>query len=262
MSATGYVSYLFFQKKSFHKSGYYLLVAGFVCHFTALGYGFIESGHLPVRDLRETLMLTAWAVAGVFLAFQYKFKLRILGIFAAPLTVLIMVVASQLPNDPLQAESLFNSFLADIPCIVCFNRRCRIRFGLRCRHLVSCSGALDKNKKSGLFFQTPSLIGTARFNRIYLHYCRLYPSHHGIDRWYCVCQIDLGSFLELGSERGLDWHHMAGLRRIDSTTSHDGMARQESGDIVDYWICNPFIHLFLVSIFCYKDIMENLPNFR
>ena len=158
LSATGYVSYLFFQKKSFHKSGYYLLVTGFVCHFAALGYGFIESGHLPVRDLRETLMLTAWAVAGVFLAFQYKFKLKILGIFAAPLTVLIMVVASQLPNDPLQAKSLFNSFwlIFHVLSVLIGDASFALACGVGILYLVQEHSIKAKNR--GFFFKRlPSL---------------------------------------------------------------------------------------------------------
>ena len=50
------------------------------------------------------------AIAGVFLSIQYKFNLKILGTFAAPILALIMIIVSQLPNEAAQATKIFKSF--------------------------------------------------------------------------------------------------------------------------------------------------------
>ena len=85
LSAAAYFAFLFIQKNYLHRSAYTALATGFVCHTAAIVYAFAATGQMPVGNLRETLSIAGWAVAGVFLAVQYRFKLKILGIFAAPL---------------------------------------------------------------------------------------------------------------------------------------------------------------------------------
>ena len=106
LSTAGYLTYLFLQKNYLQRTAFYLLMAGFLFHSVVICYGFIKSGHIPIHNLRETLFIAGWAVAGVFLIFQYKFNLKILGIYAAPLATLVMVIASQLPRDPGQASRI------------------------------------------------------------------------------------------------------------------------------------------------------------
>ena len=64
LSTVGYFAYLFRQKNYLQQTGYYLLAAGFLLHTMALAYGFIQSGHIPVKNLFETLSLACWAIAG------------------------------------------------------------------------------------------------------------------------------------------------------------------------------------------------------
>jgi ABC-type transport system involved in cytochrome c biogenesis permease subunit len=70
----------------------------------------IRAGHFPVNNLHETLSFTAWAIAVVFLAFAFRFKLKILGIYAAPLISLTMIVAYQMPKAAAQNPQLFKSW--------------------------------------------------------------------------------------------------------------------------------------------------------
>ena len=76
----------------------FLLLIGFLFHTLTIVYGFIKAGHIPVSNMHETLSFAAWVMAGVFLAIQLKFNLKILGIFAAPILALMMLIASRLPN--------------------------------------------------------------------------------------------------------------------------------------------------------------------
>ena len=110
ISTAAYFAYLFNQNDRFFKLGFYLLIAGFACHTAAVGYAYVISGHLPVYNLHGTLLTAGWAVAGVFIFLQYKFHLKILGIYAAPLVTLVIFVASQLPNIPPATKNVFNGF--------------------------------------------------------------------------------------------------------------------------------------------------------
>jgi cytochrome c-type biogenesis protein CcsB len=110
ISTVGYVAYLFKQYDRFFKAGFYLLIAGFVCHTLAVGYAYVISGHIPAHNLSGTLLVTGWVVSGVFIVFQYKFRLKVLGIYVAPLLTLVVFIASKLPNTPLLTKNVFNSF--------------------------------------------------------------------------------------------------------------------------------------------------------
>lgn len=110
MSTAGYFAYLFLQKNYLNRAGYFLLIAGFLCNSAAIFYSFLKSGQIPVHNLHETLVIVGWSIAGVFIIFQYKFNLRIFGIYAAPLAAIVMVFASQVSSEPVQIKNIVNNF--------------------------------------------------------------------------------------------------------------------------------------------------------
>ena len=85
LSTAGYLAFLFQQKEHLNLAGFYLLLIGFVLHTMFILFGFSTTGYLPVHNLGETLSIAGWAMAGLFALFQVKYKLKILGVFAAPL---------------------------------------------------------------------------------------------------------------------------------------------------------------------------------
>jgi len=158
LSTAGYVAYLFIQKDYLQQTGCYLLAAGFVFHTLEIAYGFIRAGHIPVNNLFETLSIACWAIAGVFLILQYKFKLKILGIFAAPLISLVMVIAFQLPRQPVQVVNIYKStwFVVHIITIFIGEAAFALAFGVGLLYLVQEHAI--KTKNPGFFFKRlPSL---------------------------------------------------------------------------------------------------------
>ncbi|UCF92704.1 MAG: c-type cytochrome biogenesis protein CcsB [Desulfobacterales bacterium] len=110
LSTAGYFAYLFIQKSFLQRGGYLLLLGGFLCHTMTIGCGFLQSGHLPVNNLHDTLSLAGWAVPGVFLGVQYRFNLKILGVYAAPFVALVMVLVFQIPKASAPANDILKSF--------------------------------------------------------------------------------------------------------------------------------------------------------
>jgi len=110
LSTAAYFAFLFLQKNVAQRTGYFLVLAGFLCHTTTIVGNFIKIGHLPAGNLSETLSLAAWTIAGGFLMFQYRFNLKILGIFAVPIVALSMVLASLVPSAPYEATKIFKNF--------------------------------------------------------------------------------------------------------------------------------------------------------
>jgi cytochrome c-type biogenesis protein CcsB len=110
LSSLGYIAYLFRQKDGLQKTGLYLMMAGFLGHSVAIGYRIVTTGHLPVNNLYETLILAGWTIAGVFLIITYKYNLKILGVYAAPLVLMTTAIASLVPNESAQSQYIFKNF--------------------------------------------------------------------------------------------------------------------------------------------------------
>lgn len=158
LSTTAYIAYLFLQKSNLQRIGYLILMAGFVCHTAILIYSFSKTGHVPAGSLHETLSLAGWMVAGLFLIIQFKFNLRILGIFAAPLVTLIMIVVSQLPREPAQVTPIFKNFwfIAHLAAIFVGEAAFALACGLGILYLIQENTI--KTKRHRFFFKRlPSL---------------------------------------------------------------------------------------------------------
>jgi cytochrome c-type biogenesis protein CcsB len=158
LSTAGYVSYLFLQKDVLHRAGWGLLGAGFLANLAAILYEFMATGRFPVGNLQETLSVAACTLAGLFLAFQHRYRLRVLGVYAAPLVALIMAVSVQLPRAPSQMEIVFNNFWIIFHVVVIFigNAAFALAAGAGILYLVQESAI--KGKNHGFFFhRLPSL---------------------------------------------------------------------------------------------------------
>ena len=112
LSAAKYLAYFFYQKEYLHKAGSYLLTAGVLCHLTIVGILTVQTGTIPVHNLHETLLVAGLAVVVVFLIFQLKYHLKVLGIYAAPLAALVMAAAILVPREPVQVQNIFKSFFS------------------------------------------------------------------------------------------------------------------------------------------------------
>ncbi len=158
LSTAGYLAYLFFQKQPLSRWGLGLMAAGLLCHTALIGTGFFQTGRFPVDNLHDTLSLSAWAVAAVFLAVHRRYGLRILGAIAAPLAALILGIAAGLPRDPAQAEIVFSNFWIILHVVTLFigNAAFALACGTGILYLLQESAI--KNKTRGFFFRRlPSL---------------------------------------------------------------------------------------------------------
>jgi cytochrome c-type biogenesis protein CcsB len=158
LSSVAYGAYLFLQKDLLQRSGYLLLSAGFLLHTVILVFSIVDTGHLPVSNLHETLSFAGWAVAGLFLVFQFKFKLKILGVFAAPLISLIMIIVSQLPNEPAQTTDIFKNFwlISHVVAIFIGEAGFALACGLGLLYLIQ-ENAIKTKKRRFFFRRLPSL---------------------------------------------------------------------------------------------------------
>src|SRR5512141_3484757 len=99
-STAGYISFFFLQKRRLQQMGFVALLVGFAVHTAALVLLAFEEGHFPAATMRETLSIAGWAIAGVFILLNARYPLKILGVYAAPFAALLMVIVSQLTDEP------------------------------------------------------------------------------------------------------------------------------------------------------------------
>jgi cytochrome c-type biogenesis protein CcsB len=155
----GYILYLIMQKKALHRIGFYLFIAAFLCH-TAVMYGeYLISGHVPVHNLRGTLIVAGWTVACVFLMLQFRYKLNVLGAYAAPLMCLILIVASRLQDLPDNySKTIFNNVWLVFHIVTIFIGEAAFALACGVAIFYIAQEHSIKNKIQGFFFdRLPSL---------------------------------------------------------------------------------------------------------
>jgi cytochrome c-type biogenesis protein CcsB len=157
-SAAGYFAYLFYQRDRLYRWAFLLMIGGFICHSASIAFTTITAGHFPVRNLRETLSIAGWAIAAIFLVFQSRFRLKILGIYAAPLIAVVMVAVSQVPDTPTATHGMFKNFwlISHVIAVFIGNAAFALACGIGILYLIQEHAI--KTKKPGFFFKRlPSL---------------------------------------------------------------------------------------------------------
>ena len=99
-----------------------------------------------------------WTVAGVFLVFQYRFQLKILGVYAAPLVSFVMVIAAKFPNAPDQMNNTLNNLWLVVHVVAVFIGEASFALACGVGLLYLLQEHAIKSKKHGFFFRRlPSL---------------------------------------------------------------------------------------------------------
>ena len=158
LSAIGYITYFFLQKDFLQKLGYMLFLTGFIIHSFYIGYLAFIIGYLPVYSLKDTLSIATWSIVGVFLLLRYRFKIKILGVYAAPLVVIITSIILFLPADTVKVQKVFNNFWLAMHVITIFAGEAALTLACGVGIFYLIQERAIKAKKQGFFFKRlPSL---------------------------------------------------------------------------------------------------------
>ncbi len=158
LSTGAYIAFLFLQKNGFEKAGQYLLAAGFAVQTAGLAFAFFSDGKIPVRNLHETLSVAGWAIVCAFFLLQYRFRLRILGVYAAPLAAALVIVAFPLPRETVETLDVFKSFWLFLHIVFIFMGEASFALACGVGVLYLLQERAIKKKRPGFFFKRlPSL---------------------------------------------------------------------------------------------------------
>ena len=157
-SAAAYSVYLVIQREKIQRIGCVLLAAGFAGQTAAIVWRFIQTGRMPVNNLHETLLIVAWSIVAVFLVLRFQFKLKILGVYAAPLATFVLLAATQFPAEPLQPLSVLRGFWLVVHIITIFMGDASFVLAAGVGALYLIQERTIKTKTRGFFFKRlPSL---------------------------------------------------------------------------------------------------------
>ncbi len=136
----------------------WLLVGGFAVHCTALAARFLASGVTPVANLYESLSFFAWAIVGIYLLFDLRYRLAVLGAFVCPLALILMIAGSAASKVVQPLNPMLDSWWFPVHVSLAFlgNAVFAIAFGAGIMYLIQ-ERMLKSKKFSALYYRLPSL---------------------------------------------------------------------------------------------------------
>ncbi len=136
----------------------WVMVGGFALHCCTLVARFVASGHTPATSLHESLSFFAWTVVGIYLLFDLRYRLAVLGAFVTPLALVLMIVGGAVPKQVREPNPILDSWWFPVHVTLAF-------LGYAVFAVAFCAGIMYllqermvKSKKfSGLYYRLPSL---------------------------------------------------------------------------------------------------------
>ncbi|MBN1932373.1 MAG: c-type cytochrome biogenesis protein CcsB [Desulfobacterales bacterium] len=128
LAALLYIASWIFRKPLPGKLASWTVVGGLLGNTGGIILRWVESyqlgiGHAPLSNMYESLVFFSWTIMLIYLVIEYRYKNRIVGVFAAPLGFLAMAYASMSPNisdriQPLVPALQSNWLIAHV--VACF----------------------------------------------------------------------------------------------------------------------------------------------
>jgi cytochrome c-type biogenesis protein CcsB len=158
LGTVSHLSYIISLKDFLCRLGAGLLSVGFAFHATALVFRYYEAGYLPITNLYESLSFYAWAIVLVYLVAHYRYQIRVLGAFVAPIALILVMISLALPKGILPLPPALRSYWLPIHVVFAF-------LGDAVFALAFCAGVMylvqenqiKSRKASGLLKRLPSL---------------------------------------------------------------------------------------------------------
>lgn len=158
LGSMSHLAYIISLKDLFSRLGGGLLSVGFVLHTTALIFRYYAAGYIPITNLYESFSFFAWTILLVYMVANYRYRIRVLGAFVAPIVLILVVVGLALPKEIFPLHPALRSYWLPFHAIFAF-------LGDAVFALAFCAGVMYliqerqiKSKKTGgLLMRLPSL---------------------------------------------------------------------------------------------------------
>ncbi len=138
--------------------GRWVLLGGIILHAASFAVRHSIAEGTPVTSLHESLSFFAWCVILLFLLLDLRFHLSVMGAFAAPLALLLMVASALSPDKIVQLDPVLQSWLFPVHITFAFlgSAAFALAFGAGVMYLVQ-NRMLKSKRFTGLYQLLPSL---------------------------------------------------------------------------------------------------------
>ncbi len=153
------------KKPEAGKIARWVLVVGVVLHAASFGIRHSTAGGTPVTTLHESLSFFAWCLVLLYLLFDLRFRLSVMGAFAAPLAFVLMVGSALSPDMVVQLNPMLRSWLFPVHIAFAFlgNAAFALSFGAGVMYLVQ-DRMLKSKRFTGIYQLLPSLDALDKVN--------------------------------------------------------------------------------------------------
>ncbi len=185
-----YVAAMISKKAGIGRLGRWLLFAGVVVHAAGFAVRHSAAEGLPVTSLHESLSFFAWCLVLLFLLLDLRFRLSVMGAFAAPAALVLMIFSLLSPDVVVPVNPVLRTWLFPIHITFAFlgNAAFALSFGAGVMYLVQ-----DR------------MLRSKRFNRLY----QMLPSIDILDRVNYTC-LSIGfPLMTVGIISGAVWANIA-----------------------------------------------------
>lgn len=158
ISTTGYFCYLFHQKDRIQQTALGSVGIGAVVHLFAIVLQSAALGGLPIYTLAQSLSMAGLSLAAMFLYVQYRFHLKILGVYATAMISVLMLASILVPGAAQAPDKIYKGifFFGHIILIFSGESMLALACGAGILYLLQEQGI--KGKSPGFFFKRlPSL---------------------------------------------------------------------------------------------------------
>jgi cytochrome c-type biogenesis protein CcsB len=123
-----YLLYLLSRKKHVGLAATSLIGGGFVIHTVGFIFRWVETyktgyGYVPLSNMYESLIFFSWTIVLIYLLLEFRFKQKIIGVFATMFAFLAIAASSILPGSEATIKPLMPALQSNwlaIHVITCF----------------------------------------------------------------------------------------------------------------------------------------------
>jgi len=146
------------RRKQAGQYGRWILIGGFVLHCVTLVSRFVATGHTPVVNVHESISFFAWTVVGIFLLFDLKYRLTILGAFSCPLALGLMIIGAATTAPAPTVNPALQSWWFPVHVLLAFSGDAIFAIAAIAGVMYLLQERMLKSKRfSGLYYRMPSL---------------------------------------------------------------------------------------------------------
>lgn len=149
----------------------WVLVAGVLLHAGSFAVRHSSAGGTPVTSLHESLSFFAWCLILLFLLLDLRFRLSVMGAFASPLALLLMIGSALSPAVVVPLDPMLKTWLFPVHISFAFlgNAAFALAFGAGVMYLIQ-DRMLKSKRFTGIYQLLPSLNTLDKVNNTCLNF--------------------------------------------------------------------------------------------